>query len=253
MTAPRRSAPGGGSSRGLEPGARAAGLSLGCGSGPALKRILRLALPRGPALSGVALFGWTLVVACGPRAMPDPRDAARAYARAAAAGDADALYEMMTSEGRQSHGREGVQRLVEETRPELERRSQSLSRGPLVAEARAELGYADGEVAVLELEEGTFRVGAAATLPAGATTPQQALVELRRALAQRSYATLSRALADGTRRHLEDQLSSLVRSLEDPEAADVSIQGDRATVTLPEGHLVSLRREQGVWKVEDFR
>ncbi len=193
------------------------------------------------------------MVACGPRVMPDPRDAARAYARAAAAGDADALYEMMTSEGRQSHGRDGVQRLVEETRPELQRRSQSLSKGPLLAAARAELGYGDGEVAVLELEEGTFRVGAAATLPAGATTPHQALADLRRALAQRSYAALARVLADGNRRHLEEQLTSLVRSLEDPEGADVSVQGDRATVTLPEGHLVSLRREQGVWKVEDFR
>lgn len=195
----------------------------------------------------------TVVSACAAERMPDPRDAARAYARAAARGDAEALHGMMTSEGRQSYGREGVERLVAETRPELEKRSRSLSKGPLQAEARAELGYADGEVAVLELEEGTFRVGSAATLPAGATTPQQALAELRRALAQRSYPALARVLADGNRRHMEDQLGSLVRSLEDPHALDVLVQGDRATVTLAEGHLVSLRREHGVWKVEDFR
>ena len=184
--------------------------------------------------------------------MPDPRVAAQDYARAAEQGDAEALYGMMTSEARQTHGREGVKRLVDEARAELSQR-RSFIDASLEVEARAELSYEDGEVAVLALEEGTFRVGSAGTLPAGAATPTQALAELRRALARRSYGALARVLSQSSQMHMEDQLSSLVRSLEHPEALDISVQGDRASVVLPEGHSATLRRENGIWKVEDFR
>lgn len=195
----------------------------------------------------------TLETGCAPRTMPDPRDAARAYAAAAEHGDADALYALMTREARQAYGQEGVRSLVADARGELRQRGRSLRQGPLEAEAQAELVYLDGEVVRLHLEQGTFRVGAAGSLPAGAATPSQALVELRLALARRSYPALARVLGQTSRMHLEDQLGSLVRSLEHPESADIAVQGDRATVSLPEGHQVTLRREQGVWKVEDFR
>lgn len=160
---------------------------------------------------------------------------------------------MMTRSAQRTYGRAGVRRLVAEARPELGRRATSLEQSTHEVEAAAELAYGDGEVAVLTLEQGTFFVSSAAGLPSGAATPSQALAELRRALAGRSYPALARVLSQGSRHHMEDQLSSLVRSLEFPESADVAVQGDRATVTLPEGHVVTLRRERGVWKVEDFR
>lgn len=194
-----------------------------------------------------------LQAGCAARPMPDPRDAARAYAAAAERGDAEALHGMMTSESRQAYGEAEVRRLVADSRDELRQRGRSLREGPLEAEAQAELAYPDGEAAVLHLEAGTFRVGAAGTLPAGAVTPGQALAELRLALARRSYPALARVLGQASRMQLEDQLTSLVRSLEHPESADIAVQGDRATIELPEGHRVTLRREQGVWKVEDFR
>ncbi|MDB4996843.1 MAG: hypothetical protein JWM74_4275, partial [Myxococcaceae bacterium] len=39
-------------------------------------------------------------VACGGGSVPDPKDAADAYAAAAAQGDSDAIYEMMTVAGK---------------------------------------------------------------------------------------------------------------------------------------------------------
>jgi hypothetical protein len=194
-----------------------------------------------------------LLTACSAPQMPDPRERVRGFAQAAEQGDADALYAMMTSEAQQVYGREGVRRLVHESRAELGQRGKSLAGASLQAEARAELVYQDGEMAVLALENGQFRVGAAGTLPAGATTPSQALAELRRALARRSYPGLLPVLTHASQQHLEDQLGSLVRALEHPDALDISVQGDRANVALPEGHEVTLRRERGVWKVEDFR
>jgi len=220
--------------------------------------LLRIERPSGaPSLRRLRIswgvLAGVLAAACASRTLPPPEDAARAYARAARAGDAAALHALLTSRAQREYGEEGVARLVAETQKELAARGETFERGPLEVEARAELVYGDGEVAVLDLEEGTFRVGSAAGLPAGAVTPVQALAELRRALAGRSYAALARILSEGSRTNLEDQLGSLVRSLEHPEALDVAVQGDRATVQLPEGHQVTLRREQGTWKVEDFR
>ncbi len=194
-----------------------------------------------------------LVGACGGGAMPDPRDAARAYARAARAGDAAALHAMMTSEAQRAYGPEGVKKVVSEARTELASRGQALATGPLRAESRAQLTYEDGEAAVLDLDSGRFFVSSAGTLPAGAATPSQALAELRRALASRSYPALVRVLAKGSATDLEETFSSLVEALEQPETLDVPVTGDRAVVELPEGHTVTLRREDGVWRVEDFR
>ena len=90
------------------------------------------------------------------------------------------------------------------------------------------------------------------TLPAGARTPEQALEQLRRVLARRSFAGLMRVLSPATRSAIEGDLRSLVTGLEHPEGLEVSIVGDSATVQVPGGHEVKLRREAGVWHVEDF-
>lgn len=185
--------------------------------------------------------------------MPDPRDAARAYADAARAGNAAALHSMMTREARLAYGPEGVKNAVSEARAELAQRARALSAGPLRAESRAALTYDDGEAVVLQLESGRFFISSAGTLPAGAATPSQALAELRRALAGRSYPALVRVLSKGSAADLEESFASLVKALEEPDTLDVPVRGDRAIVELPEGHTVTLRREDGVWRVEDFR
>ena len=53
-------------------------------------------------------------------------------------------------------------------------------------------------------------------------------------------------------RALEDDMRSLVEGLEEPDGLDVEVTGDSAIVNVPGGHLVRLRREGGVWHVEDF-
>jgi hypothetical protein len=44
-----------------------------------------------------------------------------------------------------------------------------------------------------------------------------------------------------------------VRGLEDAETLDVQVRGDAAEVELPGGHIVKLKRERGVWRIEDLR
>lgn len=184
--------------------------------------------------------------------MPDPRDAVAAYADAAARGDADALYAMMSEKGRRELSRDEVRRIVEGERAELADRAKAVTGPGVVIEARAEVRYADGEHATLELENGAFRVAAADALPAGARTPAQALEQLRRVLARRSYAGLLRVLSPATRSAIESDLRSLVEGLERPEGLEIELAGDIATVQIPGGHQVKLRREAGVWRVDDF-
>jgi hypothetical protein len=184
--------------------------------------------------------------------VPDPRDAVRAYADAAARGDAASLHAMLTENARRSLSEADVARLVAGERAELGDAAKALT-GPHVAvKGRATLRWADGESAALELVDGGFRISGADALPASAKTPTEALGALRRVLARRSYAGLLRVLSPATRGAIEADLRSLVEGLDRPEGLDVRVSGDVATVAVPGGHEVRLRREGGAWHVEDF-
>src|SRR5687768_14174852 len=201
---------------------------------------MRVAL--GPILALAALS----VSGCAGRSVPDPRSAAEDYARAAARGDGDAIYAMMTTSARKSRSREDVKRLVAEQRGELAEQAKSITARDARIEATARLRYEDGEEAQLELRDGRFWITSSGALPGGSRTPEQALDQLRRVLARRSYAGLMRVLTPSTRAAIEQDLRSLVSGLERPETLHVEVSGDGAVVTVPGGHSVKLKREGGV-------
>jgi hypothetical protein len=184
--------------------------------------------------------------------VPDPSPTIDAYAEALEKGDADALYDMMSEESRRAISREELTRVLREQKRELSEHATEVRADDRALSARAELRYDDGEVVSLDLEDGHFRVTAADALPAGAKTPAQALGQLRRVLARRSYAGLMRVLSPRTRAAVERDLRSLVDGLTDPDSLEIDVVGDAATVEVPGGHQVKLRREDGVWHVDDF-
>jgi hypothetical protein len=61
-----------------------------------------------------------------------------------------------------------------------------------------------------------------------------------------------RVLTADTRSAAENDVRSLVRGLEHPDTLDIRVTGDTARVELPSGHSVTLKKEAGVWRVEDF-
>jgi hypothetical protein len=191
-------------------------------------------------------------VACTTSAIPDPKDAVKAYAEAAAKGDATAIYAMMSEKSRVALTQKQVGAMVADERGELADQAKALGAAGVVIKARARVRYADGEDAALDLEEGVFHITAADALPAGARTPAQALEQLRRVLARRSYAGMMRVLSPSTRSAIEADLRSLVLGLEKPEGLEVRVTGDTATVQVPGGHEVKLRREAGVWHIDTF-
>lgn len=176
-----------------------------------------------------------------------------AYAAALERGDAEALYAMLSEESRRAISREELASVLKSQRPELSEHAAALASSDRVVDARAEVRFGDGEVVALDLDDGGFRVTAADALPAAAKTPEQALGQLRQVLARRSYAGLLRVLSPKTRAAVEHDLRSLVEGLAEPDALDVDVVGDTATVTVVGGHRVDLRREDGVWYVDDVK
>lgn len=195
----------------------------------------------------------SLIAGCAGARLPDPRQAARAYASAVRRGDADAVHSMLTREARRSLGREGTRRLVASEKKELESQAKALSGPELEVDATATIPLADGSNVELTLEPQGFRVAAAETLPSAARTPSEALEGLRRALGRRSYAALLRMLSTESRGALESDMRSLVSGLADPSSLDVRVNGDRAEVEIPGGHAVTLKREGGIWRVDDVK
>jgi hypothetical protein len=200
----------------------------------------------------------TLTLACGcacgcARAgLPDPKAAADAYARAAERGDADAIYGMMTSSAQKARSKEDIRAIVASERAELVEQSKALAAKDARVDATARLRFEDGEETALELKEGRFYVTSAGALPGGARTPEEALDQLRRVVARRSYAGLMRVLSPATRAAIEQDLRSLVTGLEHPETLQVQVAGDAANIAVPGGHHVRLKRDGGVWRIEDF-
>jgi hypothetical protein len=204
-------------------------------------------------LLGLVLTGIAACASgCAPTSVPDPRGAAAAYAEAATRADADAIYGMMTESAQKERSREEVRALVTDERAELAEEGKSLAAKDVRSEATARLRFADGEEAALDLRSGRFYVTSAGALPGGARTPEEALDQLRRVLARRSYAGLMRVLTPATRAAIEQDLRALVVGLDHPQTLPVTTAGDTATISVPGGHHVRLKRESGVWRVDDF-
>jgi hypothetical protein len=194
----------------------------------------------------------TLGCACGGSSIPDPKAAADAYATAAGRGNSDAIYAMMTDSAQKARSRDDVRRIVADEPGEFAEQAHAISSPDARIEATARLRYEDGEETALELKDGRFWVTSAGTLPGGARTPEEALDQLRRVLARRSYAGLMRVLSPSTRAAVELDIRALVTGLDHPDALPVQLNGESANVSVPGGHHVRLKREGGIWRVDDF-
>jgi len=207
---------------------------------------------------------WTQFVAlCAPclatgcltaERVPKPEPAVATYAAAVQAGHVDAVYAMMSEESRRAMSKDELARILREQKAELKEHAEGLTSAERVLKARAEIRFSDGETVTLHLDgdEGAFRVTAADALPAAATSPAQALGQLRKVLARRSYQGLLQVLSPRTRAAIEQDLRILVEGLEQPESLDIEVVGDKASVSIPGGHRVNLVRKNGVWHVDDF-
>ena len=203
------------------------------------------------AFAGVGLLAG-LAAGCAEARLPDPKHVAARYAEAARAGDAERIFALLSAEAQRDYGRQGTRKLVEQAKGELNRQGAALLSPASRVQASAEIRFEDGESALFDLEEGAFHLSSLGTVPSRPRSPSEALGDFRRALARRSYPALLGVLSAETREALEGDLKSLVEGLENPDTLDVKVSGDNAVVEVPGGHQVKLRRESGVWHIQDF-
>lgn len=193
-----------------------------------------------------------VLLACAPKALPDPRVAARQWADAVEAGDEAALYALLSDDARRAQGRDGVARSLATDKRELLALGRAAAAPTAALETRADVTFGSDRTARVVLEEGRFRIAAAAALPAGAESPRDALRELRDVLARRSFAGLLRVLTRDSAQSLDGGLEDIVGALAEPSTVRIDVEGRRATAQLPGGHTVTLEREDGIWRVKEF-
>lgn len=206
-----------------------------------------------PGLALVSLGVAAFLGGCAPRVFAEPKQAVDTYLSALRKGDVDAMYGMMSEASRRVISRAELQRIVADQKVELASYAESLSSSERRIRTQAAMRYDDGEIVVLELADGQFRLAAGDALPAAARSPVQALGQLRRVLARRSYSGLLQVLTPRTRTAMENELRSLVRGLRQPQSLRIKVEGDKATVRIPGGHQVTLKLRDGVWRVDDFQ
>jgi hypothetical protein len=208
------------------------------------------------AICTVAICITTLCGATGclrEGSIPDPKDAAEAYAKAAERGDSDAIYAMLSARSKATTSKAEVDKAVASSKAELADQAKAIRNAEGSIATVARLRFDDGSEAALALEKGKFFVASAGMLPGGGSTPEEALGSLRDILKRRSYPALLRLLTPQLRAAVEAQLRGIVEALENPSALQIPPSaGDEVEVKLGNGHKVKLRREQGTWYVENF-
>ncbi len=173
------------------------------------------------------------------------------YRQAIETKDAAQLHRMLTQADQVRMAKEDIGEKLHDQSKEMAGLARAL-RTPVAVEVHAHLTYVNGAVSEMVWEDGRFRLMSLGGLPAGATTPEDALADLRGVLLARSYPALLRALTAESRRSIDSDLAALAKGLESPSAVNVQRMGDRAVATTPSGHTIRLRKELEGWKIEDF-
>lgn len=187
--------------------------------------------------------------------VPDPKAAAKAWADAAAAGDADALHGMLTKRSQAEISKAEVARIVKESPGELKDQAAQITKKSDTITTVAVLQYEDGSSVALELENGVFRIASAGHLPAGGASPEQTALAFRDVLKRRSYPGILRLLSPSLRAAVEGQLKGLETALDQPDATKMSTpnaNGDEVEIKLQNGHRLRLKRIDGKWYIDNF-
>ena len=182
--------------------------------------------------------------------MPDPEDAARAYEEALRQGDAAAVRALLSQQAQATYSEEDVRALLQRDGKELHARAAACVDPNAEVEATATVrGDGDAELE-LSLEDGTFHIDSDGALFPRPTTPEAAARALRAALESGRIERVERAMSGERRAGLEERRAALLESLSELDRASIRVSDHRAVVELPDGQMIELVEERGVWRVE---
>ena len=183
---------------------------------------------------------------------PAPGATLAAWSRAVADDDVAGAWALLDSQAREGVDAARFRLLFAENRAELAAQAHAMgTRATTSVTAQARVALVDGEVVVLVLEDGVWRIDGGVLDAPGLRTPEDAVASLRRALQRRSLSGVLRVLARSTRGDVEAELARLLDATEDPSDLSIEVQGDSAEVRLTGGARIRLVRESGEWHVVD--
>ncbi|MFO0671400.1 MAG: hypothetical protein U0235_17505 [Polyangiaceae bacterium] len=212
-----------------------------------------------------ALAGVLSIVGCGAAQAESPSSVLSSYARALEEGRADDAYALLSSEARRGVSPEAFRRLVTENPDDARELGKALGRATAAPVVTATVSGPQGQELVLVLQDGRWRVDAAAIDLYGQDTPRRAVQGFLRALERKRYDMVLKYVPDGHKDGLDvKKLKDWAEGAEKQEVtafiaavrqslptAAIEEAGDRASLTYGGGTL-QLVRERGAWKVEDF-
>lgn len=130
---------------------------------------------------------------------------------------------------------------------ELSALGETLARAPVDRSARVTL--VDGGAIVLVRDGESWRVDRGVLGRPSLTRPVDAVVALHDALARSRILGVLSLLARVPRAELDLELTRWLDGTADPDALEITVEGERATVTTPTGEQLQLVRESGEWHV----
>lgn len=225
-----------------------------------------------PRLS-LALGGVAMLVACSMRPEPKgPQETLVTYARAIEKGRVQEAYALLSQEAKKSMPFEAFERMVKENPEEVKDIARALTgpAGPPLVTAT--VTAATGETLLLVYEDGKWRVDGSAIDLYSQSTPKAAVTSFIRAYENRRYDVLLRFVPDkerapeggpaldaqklkrafeGEQKEEMEQITQALRAA--LPTARFELLGDRATMAYGAGSTVELMRENGSWKIEEFK
>lgn len=180
-----------------------------------------------------------------------PGPTVEAYARAVQAQDAEAVHALLDEESRESVATDDVARLLQENQQELNERAEIAQQQLAGVNSRATVRLPSGEIAVLTLEDGEWKIlGGVLDAPA-LQTPEDAIRAMRHALQRRSMSGVLRVLSRAPRAQLEAEVERFLDDTEDELDYDIEVEGNEALVRASNGRVIHLVREAGEWRIAE--
>ena len=133
---------------------------------------------------------------------------------------------------------------------ELHALGETLARASVESSARVTL--VDGGALVLVREGESWRVDRGVLGRPALSRPVDAVIAFHDALARARVEGVLGVLARVPRAELEAELTRWIEGTADPDAIEISVQGETAIAITPTGERLDLVRESGQWRVLSF-
>jgi hypothetical protein len=212
-------------------------------------------------------------MACAGGAPKNPRSALDQYAEALEQGRVKDAYALLSREAKRSIPYAAFERMVRDNPSEIKALAEALARPSSPPLVTAMVTAPNGETLLLVYEDGAWKIDGSAVDLYSQATPEAAVVAFIRAYENKRYDVLMRFVPESAKHgdakgppldvkrlqsawqgEQKDEMDRLTQALRAAlPTAKFELIGNRATMAYGAGGTVEFLREDGVWKIEDFR